>query len=333
MGPHMSRRDRLKGLFTDTAQELAAANFEETAARGAAGPVRTMALTLGRMEEESRAMEEALLSGEHIVELDPELIDSSFIRDRLADEPLDLEDELVQSIAENGQEVPILVRRNPHHDGRYQVAYGHRRLQAVKLLGRKVQAVIRKLDDTDLVIAQGIENSARRNLSYIERAVFALNLELKKFDRPVIMKALSTDKTELSKLISVARAIPADIIQAVGAAPGIGRRRWMALAQDCTEAAASRLTKLIGSSTFNAVESDRRFELVIAELSKKEETKPEGTEYDWKPASGGKIAGRIKSSGTSFTIALKTGDAPDFGAYLSGRLDELYDAYKAGKAD
>jgi ParB family chromosome partitioning protein len=195
-----------------------------------------------------------------------------------------------------------------------------------------VQAVIRKLDDTDLVIAQGIENSARRNLSYIERAVFALNLELKKFDRPVIMKALSTDKTELSKLISVARAIPADIIQAVGAAPGIGRRRWMALAQDWTEAAASRLTKLIGSSTFNAVESDRRFELVIAELSKKEETKPEGTEYDWKPASGGKIAGRIKSSGTSFTIALKTGDAPDFGAYLSGRLDELYDAYKAGKA-
>ena len=86
----MSRRDRLKGLFTDTAQELAAANFEETSVRGAAGPVRTMALTLGRMEEESRAMEEALLSGEHIVELDPDLIDSSFIRDRLADEPLDM---------------------------------------------------------------------------------------------------------------------------------------------------------------------------------------------------------------------------------------------------
>ena len=327
----MSRRDRLKGLFTDTAQELAAANFEETSVRGAAGPVRTMALTLGRMEEESRAMEEALLSGEHVVELDPDLIDSSFIRDRLGDELLDMEDELVQSIAENGQELPILVRRNPHHDGRYQVAYGHRRLQAVKLLGRKVQAVIRKLDDTDLVIAQGIENSARRNLSYIERAVFALNLELKKFDRSVIMKALSTDKTELSKLISVAKAIPADIIQAVGAAPGIGRRRWMALAQDWTDAAVSRLTKLVASSTFNAVESDRRFELVIAELSKKEEAKPESTEYEWKPANGGKIAGRIKSTGTSFTIALKTGDAPDFGAYLSGRLDELYEAYKAGE--
>src|ERR1700761_1590144 len=192
----MSRRDRLKGLFDDPAQELAAANLEEAAMRGPAGPVRSMALTLGRMEEETKAMQEALLSGERIVELDPDLVEISFIRDRLADAPLDLDDELVQSIDENGQEVPILVRNHPTIKGRYQIAYGHRRLQAVKLLGRKVQAIIRKLDDTDVVIAQGIENSARRNLSYVERAVFALNLEHGGFDRPVIMKALSTDKTE-----------------------------------------------------------------------------------------------------------------------------------------
>ncbi|MEH2701651.1 plasmid partitioning protein RepB [Rhizobium johnstonii] len=326
----MSRRDRLKGLFDDTAQELAAANYEESSSRGSAGPVRTMALTLGRMEEESRAMQEALLSGERVVELDPDLIDSSFVRDRLADQPLDREDELVQSIAENGQEVPILVRRNPNDEDRYQVAYGHRRLQAVKLLGLKVQAIVRKLDDTDVVIAQGIENSARRNLSYIERAVFALNLELKGFERPVIMKALSTDKTELSKLISVAKAIPAEIVRSIGAAPGIGRRRWMALAQDWNGMTAARLAKLIASGSFLAEESDRRFELLVAELARKE-AKPETTEFDWKPKSGGKIAGRIKSAGNSFTIALKTGDAPDFGAYISRRLDELYEAYRAGR--
>ncbi|MBY5317109.1 plasmid partitioning protein RepB [Rhizobium leguminosarum] len=326
----MSRRDRLKGLFDDTAQELAAANYEEPSSRGSAGPVRTMALTLGRMEEESRAMQEALLSGERVVELDPDLIDSSFVRDRLADQPLDREDELVQSIAENGQEVPILVRRHPKDEDRYQIAYGHRRLQAVKLLGLKVQAIVRKLDDTDVVIAQGIENSARRNLSYIERAVFALNLELKGFERPIIMKALSTDKTELSKLISVAKAIPAEIVRSVGAAPGIGRRRWMALAQDWNGMTAARLAKLIASGSFLAEESDRRFELLVAELAKKE-AKPETTEFDWKPKSGGKIAGRIKSAGNSFTIALKTGDAPDFGAYISRRLDELYEAYRAGR--
>ncbi len=276
----MSRRDRLKGLFDDTAQELAAANYEESSSRGSAGPVRTMALTLGRMEEESRAMQEALLSGERIVELDPDLIDSSFVRDRLADQPLDMEDELVQSIAENGQEVPVLVRRHPDDEARYQIAYGHRRLQAVRLLGRKVQAIVRQLDDTDVVIAQGIENSARRNLSYIERAVFAFNLELKGFERPVIMKALSTDKTELSKLLSVAKAIPAEIVRSVGAAPGIGRRKWMALAQDWNGMTAARLAKLIASEQFMAEESDRRFELLVAELARKE-AKPEPTEYDW----------------------------------------------------
>lgn len=104
----------------------------------------------------------------------------------------------------------------------------------------------------------------------------------------------------------------------------------MALAQDWNGMTAARLAKLIASEGFLAEESDRRFELLVAELAKKE-AKPETTEYEWKPKSGGKIAGRIKSAGNSFTIALKTGDAPDFGAYISRRLDELYEAYRAGK--
>ncbi|CDM61561.1 plasmid partitioning protein RepB (plasmid) [Rhizobium favelukesii] len=331
MGPDMSRRDRLKGLFDDTAQELAAANSEdETPMRGPAGPVRSMALTLGRMEEESRAMQEALLSGERVVELDPELIDMSFVRDRLAELPQDVADELVRSIEEDGQEVPILVRRHPQHDTRYQVVYGHRRLQALRLLGRKVQAIIRTLDDVDVVIAQGIENSARRNLSYIERAVFAFNLESKGFERPVIMKALSTDKTELSKLISVAKSIPMEAILTIGAAPAAGRRKWIALAQGWTSATTSRLRGLLGSEDFAAQASDRRFDLVVAELAKKPE-RQEATEYEWLPKRDGKIKGRIRSAGDSFTIALKTGDAADFGGYVARHLDELYEAFKAGK--
>jgi ParB family chromosome partitioning protein len=327
----MSRRDRLKGLFDDTAQELAAANLEDQSpVRGPAGPVRSMALTLGRMEEESRAMQEALLSGERIVELDPALIDVSFMRDRLGDLPLDTDDELVQSIAENGQEVPILVRPHPEDETRYQVAYGHRRLQAIRLLGGKVQAVVRNLDDTDVVIAQGIENSARRDLSYIERAVFAFNLENRGFGRAVIMKALSTDKTELSKLISVAKAVPMEIIAAIGAAPATGRRKWTALAQGWSAAAAARLQTLVDTEAFGGLKSDRRFELVIAELARKQE-KPDAVEYDWTPATDGKIKGRIKSLHNSFTIALKMGDAPQFGEYLSQKLDELYQAYRTGK--
>lgn len=331
MGPNMSRRDRLKGLFDDTAQELAAANLEEeTPLRGPAGPVRSMALTLGRMEEESRAMQEALLSGERVVELDPEQVDSSFIKDRLDVPPHDLADELVQSIEQNGQEVPILVRRHPQDDTRYQVVYGHRRLHALRLLGRKVQAIVRQLDDVDVVIAQGLENSARRNLSYIERAVFAFNLESKGFERPVIMKALSTDKTELSKLISVAKAIPMDVIVAIGAAPNAGRRKWIALAQNWTRTTTSRLRGLLASDAFASEGSDGRFELIAAELAKRP-GKLEAREYDWTPKQASDIKGRIRSAGDTFTIALKTGDAADFGEYISSRLDDLYDAFTAGK--
>ena len=45
------------------------------------------------------------------------------------------------------------------------------------------------------------------------------------------MDALSTDKGELSKLISVARAVPHEIVEAIGSAPKAGRRRWLVLAE------------------------------------------------------------------------------------------------------
>jgi ParB family chromosome partitioning protein len=327
----MSRRDRLKGLFDDTAQELAAANFEDTALRGSAGPVRSMALTLGRMEEESRAMQEALLSGERVIELDPELVDASFIRDRLDGMPVDLEDELVQSIAENGQEVPILVRVHPTLKDRYQVAYGHRRLEAAKLLERKVLAIVRRLDDAEVVIAQGIENSARRNLSYIERAIFAANLEAGGFERTVIMKALSTDKTALSKLISVAKAVPADIVRAIGSAPGIGRRKWIAFADALSENPPSRLHRLFATAPFRQADSDTRFELSAAELARKQTKADEATEYEWRPKSGDRIRAKIKAAAQSFTLALNTTDAAAFGDFISRRLDDLYEAYRSEK--
>ena len=84
------------------------------------------------------------------------------------------------------------------------------------------------MTDIELITAQGLENSQRGNLSYIERAVFAARLEDRGFARTVIIDALATDKTELSKLISVARAVPESVIDAIGPAPKAGRRRWLA---------------------------------------------------------------------------------------------------------
>ena len=137
----MTRKNMLADLIAATAHEathedeaekLAMANSQRSKAeeRVLAGPVRTMGLALDRMETETKALHDALASGEKVVELDPALIEISFIRDRL-DFELTRDDEFVRSIEENGQEVPILVRQHPDKADRFQVAYGHRRLAAI----------------------------------------------------------------------------------------------------------------------------------------------------------------------------------------------------------
>ena len=325
----MSWRDKLNGIFADTTRELAAANFSESAkeSRVLAGPVRTMGLALDRMDREARELQEALKSGEKVVELDPELIDSSFVRDRLDGEVAETDD-LVKSIEENGQEVPILVRQHPDLDGRFQVAYGHRRLRAVRLLKRKVRAVVRPLTDNQLVVAQGIENTARMDLSYIERAVFASSLESHGFSREVIMQALSTDKTELSKLLSVAKGVPASFVQAIGAAPAAGRRRWMELAEKLVEPKGmDAARRAVQRPDFGTLGSDERFVLVLTEISKK--LKTEAVVTEWKPK-GGKASAKIKNTGKGYTLSLKTvGADQGFGKYLTERLDDLYADWQA----
>ena len=77
----------------------------------------------------------------------------------------------------------------------------------------------RELSDAELVVAQGQENSARLDLSYIERALFAISIEDRGFDREVIMAALTIEKTQLSRLISIGRAIPIEVVQLIGPAP------------------------------------------------------------------------------------------------------------------
>ena len=119
------------------------------------------------------------LKSQAVIELATHLIDASFIEDRLGTSPED-HASLLASIREHGQQVPILVRPNPQQEGRYQIAYGHRRLRAAIELERPVRAIVKPLTDEQLVVAQGQENSARTNLSFIERALFAAQLEAKR---------------------------------------------------------------------------------------------------------------------------------------------------------
>ena len=106
-------------------------------------------------------------------ELDPAEIQDERYSDRL--DPKDVHD-LRASIEQNGQTVPILVRRHATDPNRYLLVYGRRRLEAIRASDKvsKVRALIgRNLDDTAATPRSGFRvNTGRRDLSYIERALF-----------------------------------------------------------------------------------------------------------------------------------------------------------------
>lgn len=307
-------------------EKLAAANSRSAESspdgRVPAGPVRAMSLSLSRMDDDRRALQAALARGQTIVDLDPALIDPSFVKDRL-DHDGGTFGEFKRQIEEHGQEVPILVRPHPTRMGRYQVAYGHRRLRALTELGRQVRAVVRELNDTDLVVAQGLENSARQDLSYIERALFACRLEDHGFERTIITNALSIDKGELSKLIAVARAVPEEIVTRIGPAPKIGRRRWVALAEHIkTPSVAKVVEKAVMDDAFTALDSDARFARIAA-LVTPQKLSPAASKL-WE-GQGGQATAEISRKGATVTLAIDRD--PSFGEFVAARLDELYAAF------
>ncbi|MBD8555236.1 plasmid partitioning protein RepB [Rhizobium sp. CFBP 8762] len=245
--------------------------------RTSSGAIKAMGLSLGsitREVEEARALKQALEEGERVVALDPGLIDTSFVEDRLTigEGDDDTFSELMTSMRDSGQQVPILVRPHPEHTGRFQTAYGHRRLKAAARLGISVKAIVRALSDTDLVRAQGKENAERRNLSFIERALFAQNLLARGFDRKVVEEALAVQKSEVSRLVQVVEAVPEYVVRAIGPAPKTGRARWMALGsfmENDNGAVTEKTRDEIGSIEFKEADSDTRFQMLFNRLSRK----------------------------------------------------------------
>ncbi len=145
--------------------------------RVASGAVRSLKDTFSEVERDYEELKKQVSQGAVPVEIDADLVDPSPFADRFADQDLEAIEALKTSMREHGQEIPVLLRPHPATPGRYQIAYGHRRVRAAGELGIKVKAYVRDLNDDKLVVAQGIENSAREDLTFIERAVFALRLE------------------------------------------------------------------------------------------------------------------------------------------------------------
>ena len=193
-------------------------------------------------------------------------------------------------------------------------------------------------------MAQGQENSARADLSFIERVRFARNLEQLGYDRGVIMAALSVDKTTVSRMISVATRIPVAAIDATGPAPGIGRPRWVELAELFEDGKEPPdLAGMLEGAEFQNSESDRRFDLLYAfvtarsakgKLPNVEEGQGSRRFRDdaqhWAPGDGGRCVSMTHTTRSS-VLAIDRRQAPGFAEFILAQMDRLYGEYLATK--
>ncbi|WP_196804837.1 plasmid partitioning protein RepB [Methylopila sp. M107] len=258
-----------------------------------------------------------------VVELDPNTIDPSFIIDRL---PTVDDSHLLEMIRDHGQQAPVLVRPHPDLEGRYQSAFGHRRIRIAIKLGVSVAAIVRVLTDEQLVVAQGQENAARMDLSFIERASFAQRMEMRGFSRITIMNALGVDKFALSRLISAVSKIPRDLIEAIGAAPRAGLPRWKELSERIVSPQALREARdFIATDGFQAATTDERFVQLLGHMSDTSETAEARSQIVIDDIAIGVIQPGRKTT----TFRFDNAAAPAFAEHLASQIGDIFRAWNS----
>jgi ParB family chromosome partitioning protein len=320
----MKRKDIVSALLKPESTAEANDVPDSKPPRVAAGSVRAMGLELDRLTQEAdqaNLLREQIVGGSVVIELDPEQVEPSFIADRIAPTDDPQYRQLVESVRKDGQKIPILVRQHPDKIGVYQIAYGHRRWHAARELATKLRAIVQALTDSELVIAQGKENSERRNLSFIERALFAANLEAAGFDRATINSALAVQTAETSRLLAVAATIPARIVNSIGPAPKAGRTRWMELAEYLQTAEVEQIAvRTVEEASFKRLGTDMRFETLLATLRA---AGSDPTSSELIANARGEPVVRITRSGRSLRLWVDGRFASGFGAYLVRALPDL----------
>lgn len=349
-----TRKDQLKSLLLNLppqgAQAAAPEQKAETPAsqvaasapaRAVSGSVRAMGLSLDRLgaaAQEADTLRAQLAAGAVVVEIDPARVAPSFVSDRMATDAgagwgagdPDFT-AFVADIQAHGQQSPILVRPHPDGDGGYQIAYGHRRWRAALALGRPVKAVVRPLSDAELVVAQGQENAQRRDLSFVEKAFFARTLDERGFDRATLVAALAVQTAEVTRLLQVARAIPASVAGMIGPAPKAGRQRWMEFAEGLKDAALlSRVIAVLEVAQTRDLSSDERFARAFAALSVPRSRTPLHRQQV-RDRAGAPLA-QLTFAPTGASLVLDAALPSEFAAHIAEVLPDLYARWQTARS-
>jgi ParB family chromosome partitioning protein len=271
-----------------------------------------------------------VMDGETAVMLKPELLDNSFISDRIGENDEEYR-QLREAIRLSGQSSPILVRPHPQFEGRYMIVFGHRRARVARDLGIEVRAIVKPLADIEHAIAQGQENTARADLTFIEKALFARRLLAGGMTKDTAKSALSIDDTLLSRMLSVAETVPEDVLDALGSAKGVGRDRWEDLKKlIAVPANASEASMFVGTDAFRT--SADPFNALVGHLKRPKRTKAPATAKTWAPADRSvSVVARSRPKG--FVLDFAEGQARPFGEWISSNLNSLYEAFRKSKQE
>lgn len=331
----MSRKDAINSLFlakpTQSRNEA-----DKPSDRVRTGAISAMGSSLKQMTDGAKLatrLQEQLEKGDVVVEIEPGAVEQSPISDRIFIGIDPAFDELVKSISDNGQQVPILVRPSPTTRGQFQIAYGRRRLKAAELLKRPVRAIVRSLTDQELFVAQGRENLDREDLSFIERAFFAKNLDEAGCDRSTIIAALCSDKADVSRYIAIARRVPERLVKLIGPAPKAGRARWMKFAELIEKRSDTvDVDELLNSEKLVNSGSDVRFETVLRSIDRTPaKSKPSRVDV-WKTSTG-KRGARIETRNGKTSLIFEDRVVPEFAQFISAQLDDLYREFKSAEKE
>ncbi|MGR3366275.1 MAG: plasmid partitioning protein RepB [Sagittula sp.] len=327
--------------------------LDSLAAAGAPSPApQTGAVT--PMMTSNRALRSArdAVDSHHVWELDPASIEDGRMADRL--DPADVMD-LRDAIEANGQTVPILVRRAPGEDDRYLLVYGRRRLEAIRQSDKvtKVRALVTNLDDDSALRAQISENMGRRDLSFIEKALFAKDLVSSGFgNQSQVAEILTVTKSSISMAIAIADMVGPDLVRAIGAAHGIGRPRWESLGRAIDENGLDRedLIGIAKEARENAETSmvvddvastnDPSIQAFLAvEKAVTKAIKPAKSPSPAPPSSvplkiGGKRGGTVKRTAKGLSIELADGDFADWvETQVHDMIEDLHERWKQRSED
>jgi len=327
--------------------------LDSLAAAGAPSPApQTGAVT--PMMTSNRALRSArdAVDSHHVWELDPASIEDGRMADRL--DPADVMD-LRDAIEANGQTVPILVRRAPGEDDRYLLVYGRRRLEAIRQSDKvtKVRALVTNLDDDSALRAQISENMGRRDLSFIEKALFAKDLVSSGFgNQSQVAEILTVTKSSISMAIAIADIVGPDLVRAIGAAHGIGRPRWESLGRAIDEngldredligiakearenAETSMVVDDVASTNDPSIQAFLAVEKAVTKAIKPAKS-PSPAPLSSVPLKiGGKRGGTVKRTAKGLSIELADGDFADWvETQVHDMIEDLHERWKQRSED